>query len=174
MKNMKLNKSLLGLLMALALSACGKIPEAYRGDFQDAATGTKLKLESNAGILNVISAAGTREIKGEADDKMEFQSLVEGKPGVYLRVSDQHPDEMEVFFLFPRKETRKQEYDFAWIEAEILYTRMDPKREEKVQQFKMIHCEDGLLMLDLPTKSWNGGCPAGATEYDFVRTSEKK
>lgn len=164
MKNAKL--SLIGILLALALSACGKIPSAYQGKYLDAATGTKLSLEGNAGLLNLNSG---RQVKGDAT-ALEFQALVEGKPGIYLRSMSEDKNSIEVFFLFPRKETRKEEAGFVWLQAELLYSRMNANQKDKVQQLKMIHCEDGLLMLDMPSKTWNGGCPTGATQYDFVRS----
>lgn len=163
-KSMKLN--LLGVLLAVALSACGKIPDAYQGTFTDKATATQLVLGSTEGSLKI----GAREIKGTASD-VQYDALVESKAGIYIRPSQSNANIVEVFWLQQRKETRKQEADFVWEESEVLYTRMDTKASGKVQQFKMIHCVNGLIMIDLVTKTWEGGCPSGTTEYDFVRTS---
>lgn len=165
MNKKQLKVTLSGILLAAALSACGKVPEGYQGKYQDTATGAKLTLESTSGAINLSSG---REIKGDFS-KLEFDGLIEGKPGIYLRTLSTDDKMNEVFFLFPRKETRKEEAGFVWLNAEILYSRMSADQKEKVQQLKMIHCEDGVLMLDLPTKTWNGGCPTGATQYDFVR-----
>lgn len=161
----KLN--LLGILAALALSACGKIPDAYQGTYTDKATATKLTLGASEGSLTLSG----REIKGSAED-VQYDALVESKPGIYIRPSQSNANVIEVFWLQQRKETRKQEADFVWEESEVLYTRMDSKASGKVQQFKMIHCVNGMIMLDLATKTWEGGCPSGTTEYDFVRTDK--
>lgn len=160
-----LKLTLLSLVLAAAFSACGKIPDAYQGKFQDLASGAKLDLGGSSGELTFTSG---RQIKSDAAD-LDFEKLLKGEPGIYLRSTSDNADEVEVFWLLPHKETRKQEFDFVWLESEVLYSRMNIKLKDKVQQMKMLHCENGMVMLDLPTKTWNGGCPAGASEYDFVR-----
>jgi len=169
MKNQAVKTRLLKLLSALfvtfALSACGNIPEAYRGKFHDMATGADLTLESNKGTM-VLSA--TRALQADAS-KLDFDSLVEGKPGIYVRPLEDNKDVIEVFWIYPRKETRHEDSGFVWEDAEVIYARMDTKAKDKVQQLKMMHCEDGQIMLDLPSKWWNGGCPASSTTFDFVR-----
>lgn len=165
MKN-KIKLLALSLFVAASLSACGKIPEGYRGDFADQVTGAKLTIGGSEGELVLNNG---RSLKATADT-LQFDALLEGKPGIYLRSTSDNAEEMEVFWLFPRKESRKQEADFVWVEAEVMYSRMNAKDKDKVQQFRMLHCENGMLLLDLPTKSWNGGCPDGSTLYDFVRT----
>ena len=165
-KSIKL--SLLGALVALALSACGKIPDNYQCSFTDNATGTKLTLGGSEGALRLNTG---RELKASADN-LQFEALLEGKPGIYIRPAAINPDIIEIFWFQQRKTTRKTEAEFTWEESEVLYSRMDSKLKEKVNNFKMIHCENGMLMLDLSTKTWNGGCPAGKREYDFVRTDK--
>ncbi|MCM2323561.1 MAG: hypothetical protein NDJ90_09910 [Oligoflexia bacterium] len=162
---MKIQKALLILILAIAASACGKVPKGYNGDFVDATTGAKLTLKGSEGSL---ATSDGRVIEAKAQT-LDFEALIEGKPGIYLRPLADDDSRMEVFWIFPQLETRKQEYDFVWVQAELLYSRFNAKQEEKVQQFKMIHCRDGMILLDLPTKTWNGGCPAGTIEYDFVR-----
>lgn len=159
--------SLMGIIFALALSACGKIPEAYQGNFIDAATGTKLSLEASAGQINTTEG---RVIKSDAND-LDFDSLVKGKPGIYVRTTT-NSNKIEVFWLLPNVATKKQEAEFAWMEAEVFYTRMNIKANDKAQQIKMLHCTNGMILLDMPTKSWNGGCPAESQELDFRRTDK--
>lgn len=151
--------------VALAFSSCGKIPEGYRGKFRDTATGTQVTLNMASGALAFPSG---RLIESDASDA-DFEDLLESKPGIYVRPHAEKPDLVEVFWFNPKPQTRKEESGFVWLEAEVLYSRMNSKDEDKVQQFKMIHCENGMVLLDLPSKTWNGGCPADPIEYDFVR-----
>ncbi|MCM2279907.1 MAG: hypothetical protein NDJ89_17670 [Oligoflexia bacterium] len=160
-----MKKTVVTLLIGLALSACGKVPKGYNGKFADAATGAKLTLEGSQGSL-VTTDGRTLEAKAKA---LDFEALVKGEPGIYLRALADDEKKSEVFWIFPKQETRKQEFDFVWVEAEVLYSRFTAEKDEKVQQFKMIHCTDGMILLDLPSRSWNGGCPDTALEYDFVR-----
>jgi hypothetical protein len=174
MRNLKMNSgknlrpwTLLALLATLGLPACGKIPKPYRGNFVDSASGAQLTLERNLGMLT------TREGKKiESDAKqLTFKELSQGVAGIYVRPDKQDPDVVEVYWLVPRLETRKEEAGFTWMDSEVLYSRMNSNEENPVQHLKMIHCENGLLMLDSQTQSWNGGCPAERVDYDFVRVN---
>ena len=166
MKNKLLN-TVFGLFALLMFTACGKIRSAYQGDFTDQATSAKLTLGGSGGSLMLSSG---REIKGSTAD-VKYEKLVASEPGIYVRPSQSNSDVVEIFWLQQNKESRKEEASFVWQESEILYTRMNTKLKDKVQQLKMVHCEKGLLELDLANKTWNGGCPTDQrTEYDFVRT----
>ena len=79
---------------------------------------------------------------------------------------------MEIFWLVPNMASRQEQSGFAWVNAEVLYSRMNLKQQDKIQNLKMIHCENGLLELDLLNQSWNGGCPATEDEYDLVRVTK--
>lgn len=168
MKKLNLTQLFLGLIMAVGLSACGKIPEGYRGNFTDAATGAKLNLDSDKGSLVLNSG---RTLQADANDSNKIQDLIEGKPGIYLRAKTNEKD-FEVFFLFPKMSTRQENSGFISMSAEVMYTRMDGNKKDKVQQIKVIHCEDGQINIDTPSGTWMGGCPANHVNYEFVRAKE--
>lgn len=167
MKNAKttLFSPTLLLLLSVCLGACGKIPSPYRGNYVDSATGARLQLDRSSGTL--ISANG-RVLKADANS-LDYQALSKGEAGIYLRSNSSNPDQIEVFWLTPKLESRHEEYGLIWFEAEVLYSRMDANAKNTVQSLEAIHCEDGMLMLDTPSKTWNGGCPAKRTDYHFVR-----
>lgn len=174
---MKSKILLLSALFALfALSSCGKIPEAYRGNFVDKASGTQLSLESGAGTLTDVSG---HVLKHDADS-LDVKDLEKGKAGLYTRSPgdgsplDKDDKEVEVFWIVPNATTKIEDHGFVSFQAEVLYTRMRTDLKDKVQSFKMLHCMDGMILIDLPSKTWNGGCPGSSQELVLERVAEKK
>lgn len=151
--------------LLLALCSCGKIPSAYRGTFIDQASGTQIVLESSSGTL---TEADGRQIKSDAND-LQFDALNQAKAGIYLRNTQDNPHETEVFWLVPNASTRQDNASFSWMDSEIIYTRMNSDAKDPVQSFQIQHCKDGTLMLDMLTKTWNGGCPPTAPVLNVVR-----
>ena len=157
--------NLMIVTLLLLVSACGKIPDAYRGDYVDPAQGATMNLTGTEGA---VTLQGGRQLKANAEP-LEFDALSQAKPGIYLRTLVFDPNVLEVFFLFPKNESRKEESGFVWMESEIFYSRMNAQQENAVPEIKMLYCERGTLLLDVPSKTWNGGCPPLSTQFEFKR-----
>lgn len=158
----------LAFLGLLALSACGKIPEGYRGTFVDRTTGDRLELKESEGTLTLASG---KTLIAKAQD-YDFKTLLKGEPGIYVRATSEDKDNIEVFWIQARPETQREEAGFRWVEAEVVYTKMKGSQRDKVQAFELIRCTDGMVLLDLPNQTFNGGCPATAIRNRMVRTDK--
>lgn len=167
---MKLSKLLLLCAVVLTTVACGKIPEAYRGTFEDRDQGVKLTLGGGEGTLE--STRDGRKLEAKAED-LTFEGLTEGKPGIYVSTNPSNERMMDVYWVNPNLPTKQAVEGFVWYQSEVIYTIMDAKREEKVPNIQLIHCRDGMVMLDLATKRMQLGCPAGPVNYNAVRTESK-
>lgn len=159
------HKAFITLTVALFASACGKIPKSYQGNYVDSNTGAKLTLSGSDGTLTTQDG---RTLKSEANT-LDYGALLKGQSGIYLRPSESDQDVIEIFWLLPKPETRKTENNFVWMSSEVLYTRMNTRHKNAVPNLEMVHCENGTIMLDLPSNTWNGGCPAERTDYRFLR-----
>jgi len=159
------------LFLSLTLGACGKIPSNYRGDFVDQGTGARLKLDKKGGTLTLASG---RVITAKAT-KVDFDSIAQGKPGIYTHSDDKEPDYIKMYWLFPDLSTRKESNGFVWTTAEVLWTRMSIREDQKVNEIWLQYCDSstGFVEVDLPSKMWNGGCPAGAMVLDMKRVEGK-
>lgn len=167
--NQKLILNALILAVAAGLSACGKnIPSSYQGYFEDKAQGAKLSLDVAKG--EVILKDG-RKITATIND-LKFDDLAGGKAGIYLRSVDNDPERSEVFWIMPNKSTRQEQSGYVWMEAELLYTRLNFKNSKNVKTITMTHCTNGQLNLDLVSKIWMEGCGTDEVEYRFVRSVE--
>jgi hypothetical protein len=164
--SLNLRSLVLSLFLLVGLAACGKIPKPYRGDYLDSASGARLTLERNLGVLKMRDG---RVLQSDARN-LEFKDLLRGTPGIYVRPDEQNADLVEIYWFVPHWETRQSEAEFVWMESEVLYSRMDSGEKDPVQRLKMFHCQNGMLMLDLPAQNWNGGCPSERVDYEFVRS----
>jgi hypothetical protein len=160
----------LSALVLVALSSCGKVPTAYRGAYIDQASGTKLELDGREGKW---TEAGGREITAKADS-LQFEALAQAKPGIYTRAVAGDDKLMELFWIVPDVASRQEVSGFAWFTAEIVYTRLQSDAKDPVPTLTVEHCRNGMLMLDLPTQTWSGGCGPEAVPMNFTRAAEKK
>lgn len=164
MKTTRIVQLVLIVAMALSAVACGKIPSKYKGKYLDAATGTTLELTSSEGILTMPTKTLTAKIS-----KVDVQALSAGTPGIYTRVDEADEDYMEIFWIDPYVNGRKEEAGLLWMNSEVVYTKINTKNKEAAKRLKVLHCDQGLVMIDTVTGSWNGGCPEDADEFDMVK-----
>jgi len=163
MKTLKLGW-VLGLVLALGQVACGKIPSRYRGEYVDSTTGFKLELESGGGKW-VRQDGLQHQFKAVA---MAAKKLAQGEPGIYLRSVG---EALELFWVYPDKQTLREQYGFVSMKAEVLYTRIDSHPGGGlVRNIAARYCEAGQVLVDQLSQSFNGGCPGDSTLLDLKRT----
>lgn len=165
--SMKLKLAATSLFM-MALFSCNDVPSEYRGTFIDQPSGTQLTLGSSDATLN---SAG-RALKADVDS-VDLNDLAAGKPGLYTRASQSNENVIELIWVIPDVASRKENSNFVWFKAEFLYLRMNSEEKNPVQSVQVEHCTDGDLMLDLPTKNWNGGCPENTQVMTMQRYNPK-
>lgn len=167
MSTLKTNIQVL-LATALTLSgvACNEIPKAYRGSFQDRATGTQLQLKASKGLITFTDGR-SMQVKATA---LTFQGLSEGKTGIFVRPNPTHSQMTEMFWVNPRISTRQENQGFVWFESEVLYTLMDNRSKEQISSFDIISCTNGTVMLDTTTQELEVGCPSGPMTFSMERT----
>jgi hypothetical protein len=158
------------IVVTVITAACGKIPAAYTGKYVDRSSGTQLELKDAEGTLTDASGA---QLKSKAI-ALSFDALSKGQQGIYLKADSLNKSELEVFWISPDLSTVENTAGFSVMSAEILYTKMDTKAKGKAQTLELMHCKDGKIMLDQPTKQWNGGCPAGSPNLVMERTAAIK
>ena len=78
-----------------------------------------------------------------------------------------------VYWLNPNAASKQVVEGFVWYQSEVIYTIMDAKREDKAPGFQLVHCRDGMVMLDMASKRMQLGCPAGPVNYNLVRLQSK-
>jgi hypothetical protein len=163
--------SLLAIFSAILLSACGKVPSKYRGNFVDATTGARLTLDKRGGTLTLASG---RSVSAKAVS-VDFESIAQGKPGIYTTLDEQDPNYLKMYWIFPDLSTRKENNGFVWTSAEILWTRISMNADQNVNEVWLQYCDStvGYVEVDLTQKLWNGGCPAGAMVLDMRRVDSK-
>ena len=154
-------------------SACsGMVPRAYQGKFVDASQGAELELKAGEGTLKMSSG---RQIQAKSD-ALDFDKLSKATAGIYLNQNAVDKSKLEVYWIGPKAETRKEEGGLVWFESEVLYTLMDTRarrfNEGDVSSFDLTQCENGTLLLDPSTKRWEIGCPAGPLLYHLTRVQE--
>lgn len=159
-------KTLASLVVTLALtSGCGVIPRAYQGTFIDETNGAKLELKGGEGILQT-SSGKVIQAKAEA---LTFEKLQQGTAGIYVIANPTSKDLIEIHWIGPRPETKKEAGGLTWFESEVLYTFLDIKSRDKADAIELAHCENGTVLLDPLTKRWQIGCPAGTLAYFLKR-----
>jgi len=158
--------SVLGLL----IGACGSnVPPSFRGQFVDARTGSKLELSSDSGTFTDSTG---RVVK--ADKKqLDFEDLQKGKAGIYMRQNPVNKNLLELYWVQPNLATKEEAGGMEWFHAEVLYFRMDIRTEEKVDLITSVHSLEGVVTLDIPTKLWQIGWPAGSEVFEFKRVAKK-
>ncbi len=155
-------------ILALSVSACGKIPSAYQGDFVDSATGTRLELSGGSGTLTF---PGGRKLEAGSID-LKWDALLEGKPGIYISKAKGADERwLDLYWVNADLSSKREEAGLIWYTAEVLYTMADTKAKDKVATIPMFHCMQGTVMLDSVQKLWQVGCPAGATRYAMQRSA---
>lgn len=155
-------------LVLVALSSCGKVPSAYQGTYLDQVSGSKLELNGQEGKF---TEATGREITAKADSA-QFDALAQAKAGLYTRSVPGADKTMEFFWVIPEVASRQETSGFVWFNAEILYTRMQTNEKDPVPSISVAHCKNGMLLLDAPTKTWNGGCGADTVPMTFTRVKQ--
>jgi hypothetical protein len=156
-------------LFLIALSSCGKIPSGYQGTFVDQPSGAKLTLSSSDGTF---SEAGGRQITAQADS-LQFEALTQAKAGLYTRPVAGNDKMLELFWVIPDAASRQEGAGLVWFSSEILYTRLATEAKDPVASLQVEHCKNGMLMLDIPSQTWNGGCGADTVPMLLTRVAGK-
>ena len=157
-------KCLSVLSLVFVLGACGAIPSQYRGSYQGS-NGTILKLGGTNGVLT-----SQREIIKSKAKPMEFQDLLEGLPGIYVRPNPTNPKLLDVFWLRPKMQTKQEGGGMVWYTSEIYYSLFDATQKKvKANTVRLIHSDEGSVMLDLQTGLFQVGWPASPREVVFTR-----
>ncbi|NDD92210.1 hypothetical protein EBZ37_09005 [bacterium] len=156
-------KRVLIVSLGIAAGACGQIPKEYRGTFVDQATGFRVELKASEGKW--IRPDGSQE--SFPAKAVGVAELDQGQPGIYMRSMGN--DQLEVFWVRPNPESRREEYGFVALEAEVVYTRLDP-----ISAVLARHCERGQVLIDRVSQSFNGGCPSDSKLMELIRVKSPK
>jgi hypothetical protein len=125
-------------------------------------------LDSSSGKY---TETGGREISAEADS-LQFDALTQAKAGLYTRPVAGNDKMMELFWIVPDVASRQENSGFVWFNSEILYTRMATEAKDPVAAIQVEHCKNGVLMLDVASQTWNGGCGADTVPMTFTRAKQ--
>ena len=161
-------KQVVIVTVGIAAGACGQIPKDYRGTFVDQASGFRVELKASEGKW--IRPDGSQE--SFSAKAVGVAELDQGQPGIYMRSTG--GDQLEVFWVRPKPESRREEYGFVALEAEVVYTRLDAKSAGPVSAVLARHCERGQVLIDRVSQSFNGGCPADSRIMELVRVRSPK
>lgn len=163
-------KQILFSISLLVLNACGGvIPENYRGQFVDVASGAKLSLESGSGAITFSSG---RRVEASAKD-LSFSQLLLGEPGIYTRNYKKDPDRfLEVFWIHPNLTTRTEDEGHVWFESEVAVTILSKSTPRPVGKVPFTYCERGRVQLDKPSQFWQIGCDEQTLYFDFQRVPD--
>jgi hypothetical protein len=166
---LKMLKVMMVLVLGFGLGACGKIPKNYRGTFVDQSTGFQVQLKSSEGLW--IRSDGSQQVFPAR--AAAVKDMIQGQPGIYLRSVDD--GQLEVFWVRPTVETRREEYGFVSFEGEVVYTRMAAKSSGgAVPVLLARYCDRGQILIDTVSQSFNGGCPGDSRILELVRVQPKK
>jgi hypothetical protein len=166
---LKMLQVMMVLVLGFGLGACGKIPKDYRGTFVDQSTGFQVQLKSSEGAW--IRSDGSQQVFPAR--AATTKDMLQGQPGIYLRSVDE--GQLEVFWVKPLAETRREEYGFVSFEGEVVYTRMAVKSAGgAVAALLARYCDRGQILIDSVSQSFNGGCPADSKILELVRVQPKK
>ena len=153
----------LAALTAIALQACGNIPSAYRGHFEDD-SGVKLDVYQNSVRLEIEG----KLILGEAHP-ITYEQLLEGKPGFYIDLKNENDTLSDVYWVTPHLETRIEAAGLIFYTTDIVYLQIDLKQSERVHSIHLLHADMGVMMLDRAQKSWHAGWPPFSRECTLLR-----
>jgi len=150
-------------LLALALGACGAIPGAYRGNYQGS-NGTILKLSGTKGRLTTKS-----EIINSKVRPLAFEALSLGEPGIYVQPNPVNNKLLDIFWLRPKMNTRQEAGGMVWYTSEVYYSLFDANQKIKLDKIQLVYSDEGTVMLDVPTGTWQVGWPASPRNVTFTR-----
>lgn len=167
---MKLSQVCLLAVVILSTVACGKVPSAYQGNFEDASTNTKLTLDGNAWTYDSPESG---HLEGKAVD-MSFDDILAGKSGVYVAPNPQNNQLSDVKWILPNLSSQQEAVlrngtKVIWFNAEVIYTLVDASRKEDVSEINLVHCKNGIVQFALDTKNFISGCPAGTPILSLKR-----
>jgi hypothetical protein len=164
-------KRTVSLVALLAGTACGKIPMAYQGTYVDHARGARIDLGADSGTFLRPSSGGG--VQGPAL-KMQAQgvnlaALSSGAPGLFLKGAEGQGSEIEVYWLWPRAETRKESQGWVTLEAEVLYTTLNSSSRQKITGIQVRYCTNGHIAIDTVGGRFNGGCGVDSELLSFEK-----
>lgn len=158
------------MIVALAAIAtgCGVIPSEYRGEFRDASSGASLELKGKKGEFRTSDG---RTITAKAKD-LEFEKLVQAEAGIYVSTDAGQKDVLEVYWVSPDGASRQEAAQMVWFRSEVFYTELNLNTKDKVKTLEFFHCREGSVLLDMPTKRWQVGCPDHPTYFKMERVKD--
>ena len=151
--------------IALLMSGCVKIPEAYFGNYADSSRGASLVLQQNKAVF---TAPDGRKFKAGSQE-LSVADLADAKAGIY-DVQDKSSGMIEVYWINPSVGTRQESAGFVWYSAEVLYTYFASAQRDQVQSLQLVQCVNGTVMVDTQTQRVQVGCPENSTVYNLLRT----
>ena len=159
--------------LALAVSACGdKVPKQFRGEFADASSGTRLKLEAETGSFTTAQG----KVLNAQKLKLSYDDLFAGKPGIYLRDNLMDDTLLDIYWIHPIAGTRLSEGGLEYFRAEVIYMRAQKKLPAKIEVVRLIYSAEGLVTLDVEhpnrktRQNWQISWPPGTPALDLKRT----
>lgn len=149
------------------LTGCKAVPRAYRGSYEDAASGVRLRLKANRGTF--VTADG-RALSMKTEP-LKFENLAKGEAGIYVERFESGGDvaQAEVNWIVPDPGSRKEEAGMVWFDSEVIFARLDLSGRGKAEGLELMHCARGQVTLDMVSKTWQVGCPEGEKQYRLTR-----
>ena len=159
------NKYLLAML-ALALTGCDGLPDAYRGVFMNKSAGIRVTLNSQDAD---IEFRGKKLVNYSAEE-MKFETASSGRAGIFIR-KNEGDSMVDVYHIVPNRASKKNEFDFVTVQADLMYTQLDSRKKGQAKEITVVRCK-GIISLDWTTKDYELGCPAGAETIVLTRVKE--
>jgi hypothetical protein len=159
---------LFSIFAVMMLAACGQVPGAFKGTYEDKEKGAKLELQQSEWKL---TTADGRVLQAKVE-ALDVESLKAGKDGVYVLENPTNKTLLDVFFAHPNVSSKQEASGLIWYESELAYTLIDKDQKEPAAAIDFFHCLKGLATIDSVTSRWELGCPAGATTYHLVRVNQ--
>ncbi len=152
-------------IVAITGTACGVVPKGYRGDYVESESGLRIELSARSG--KIISSDGSSQ-KLKASD-VSVEDLKNGKPGIYFSDEMRKDRYLEIFWIQPTAGTSQGQAGLFWYEAQIMQTLVNASVSSSVAEITFKKCSNGRVMIDLPSQTWQAGCPEDAPVLLFKR-----
>ncbi len=142
------------------------VPKGYYGEFRDSANGATASIGKKEVKLTL---PGGSSFKAKPEE-LSIKNLTRGEANAYLSKHESDGDLLDFFWVLPIPNSRHEEGPFVWYGAELIQGLMDKDMKDPVANVELFHCREGYVVIDVPTKRWEIGCPAGPDFFQLLRT----
>lgn len=159
--------SMAGLTLGL-LAGCRGIPNEYTGEYEDSTRRVKLELSSYEGT---IQFADGRSFNAKLED-LNYEKMKDGKRAIYARPNSKNQDLVEIFMVEPDLSSKQESQGLTWFQSEIVYSMIDTKNASASRSITLVHCRQGVVMLDRQSQQVQLGCPENPERITLQKTRD--